>query len=125
MDTATSRCPECWGIIRPSGHTCPSHGTSTPGAKRPETKAERTERRRLGVLAALESGRYKTYGALAAEVGLSESREADYRNMHLTRTQWALGFGVGYIDTKTGYNYLIPVPIIDYSCMVEGKVYRG
>lgn len=56
---------------------------------------------------------------------LGDAAQADYRNMHLTRTQWALGFGVGYIDTTTGYNYLIPVPIINYSCMVEGRVYRG
>lgn len=56
---------------------------------------------------------------------LGDATQADYRNMHLTRTQWSLGFGAGYIDTKTGYNYLIPVPIIDYSCMLEGKVYRG
>ncbi len=35
---------------------------------------------------------------------------------------WTLGFGIGYLDTKTGIVYLSPVPIVKGTCMIEGKL---
>jgi len=38
---------------------------------------------------------------------------------------WNLGFGVAYLDTATQNVYSVPVPIIGYTCVVEGKLYSG
>jgi hypothetical protein len=35
---------------------------------------------------------------------------------------WALGFGVGYVRDN-GFVYLQPVPIVENSCCVEGKLF--
>jgi len=55
---------------------------------------------------------------------LGDVSAIDYRNKHLARTEWALGFGVGYMDAS-GVTYFTPIPIVDYSCCVYGTVYRG
>jgi predicted phosphodiesterase len=49
----------------------------------------------------------------------------DYQHKIKVRSRWALGFGIGYHQVKTGLVYLVPVPIVNYSCCVEGKVYRA
>lgn len=63
---------------------------------------------------------------VAASFGwLGDVDQVDYMNLAKARASWALGFGVGQLDTTTGYIYLTPVPILpDYSCCVHGKVYR-
>jgi hypothetical protein len=40
------------------------------------------------------------------------------------KKNWALGFGVGYLDPSTGYTYLTPVPIVRGTCMVNGELFR-
>lgn len=38
---------------------------------------------------------------------------------------WSLGFGLAYLEKATGNVHLQPVPIVDYRCAVEGKLYVG
>jgi predicted phosphodiesterase len=49
--------------------------------------------------------------------------EIDYMHQVKARKDWSLGFGTGYLDTKTGVVYLTPVPIINGTCLVEGVLY--
>lgn len=56
---------------------------------------------------------------------LGDVKHIDYMHRVKANRDWALGFGVGYIDTRTGITYLTPVPIIKYTCVVNGKLYRG
>lgn len=37
---------------------------------------------------------------------------------------WALGFGMGYLR-ENGFVYLQPVPIVEYSCVVEGRLFTA
>ena len=55
---------------------------------------------------------------------LGDVSKIDYRNHHLARTEWALGFGIGHMD-KDGVTYFTPIPIVDYTCCVNGKVFRA
>lgn len=61
---------------------------------------------------------------LAASFGwLGDPSEVDWL-YRAKVTAWAQGFGVGYLDTTTGYTYLTPVPIVNRTCCVEGRVFR-
>ena len=61
---------------------------------------------------------------IAAQFGwLGDTEAADYMHRMKARKDWALGFGIGYLDTKTGVVYITPVPIVNYTCVVEGKLY--
>jgi hypothetical protein len=61
---------------------------------------------------------------LSAQFGwLGDSRKVDYLQRAKVLKDWALGFGVGYFDRKTGYVYLTPVPIVNYTCVVNGQLY--
>lgn len=53
---------------------------------------------------------------------LGDQQYAKYFKKPL-RTQWQLGFGVGWLDPTTGYITNQPVPIIDGRCVVAGKVF--
>lgn len=45
--------------------------------------------------------------------------------MHRIRAHaWQLGFGLGYHERSTGVVHLVPVPIIEYRCLVEGRLIR-
>ena len=56
---------------------------------------------------------------------LLDVSKVDYLHQVRARKDWALGFGIGYHDPATGFVYLVPVPIVEYSCVVEGKLYRA
>ena len=56
---------------------------------------------------------------------LGDAKQADYMHRVRAARDWAQGFGIGYLDTNTGTVYLVPVPIINYTVVVEGKQYRG
>lgn len=56
---------------------------------------------------------------------LLDVQQVDYMQRIKAQTDWALGFGVGYLDPSTGYVYVVPVPIVDYTCMVNGEVFRA
>jgi predicted phosphodiesterase len=55
---------------------------------------------------------------------LGDRDKADYMHTIKARRDWALGFGIGY-RTASGVTYLQPVPIVNYTCVVEGKLYRA
>jgi predicted phosphodiesterase len=55
---------------------------------------------------------------------LGDLAEVDYMHADKARKDWSLGFGTGYLDTKTGYVYLVPIPIVEGTCVVEGKLYK-
>lgn len=56
---------------------------------------------------------------------LGDVERIEYMNKAKARAGWALGFGIGHHDPKTGFIYLTPVPILpDYSCCVQGQVFR-
>ena len=63
---------------------------------------------------------------VAASFGwLGDVERIDYMHRAKARASWALGFGVGTYNPKTGFMYLTPVPILpDYSCCINGTVYR-
>lgn len=53
---------------------------------------------------------------------LGDINEVDYMHKIKATREWSLGFGIGYLDPKTGVVYVVPVPIVNYTCLVEGKV---
>ena len=62
---------------------------------------------------------------VSAQFGwLGDSEQQDYLHQARARKDWTLGFGIGYLDPATGSIYLVPVPIINYTCVVEGKYYE-
>lgn len=60
---------------------------------------------------------------------LGDASKVDYMHRVNVNTNWALGFGVGYMHPDTGVNYLVPVPIVkagsQYSVMVNGRLYTS
>lgn len=76
-------------------------------------------------LAYVVEGNAKGEYKLSAQFGwLGDVKEADYMHRAKALKNWALGFGFGYIDDKTGIAYLNPVPIVGYTCVVNGKKYK-
>lgn len=54
---------------------------------------------------------------------LGDVSRVDYMHKVKANRDWALGFGIGYTNTATGAVYLQPVPIVNYTCVVGGKLY--
>jgi hypothetical protein len=62
---------------------------------------------------------------LSAQFGwLGDVEAIDYMHRVKALKDWALGFGVGYLHPETGRVYLQPVPIVGYTCVVNGKLYQ-
>lgn len=62
---------------------------------------------------------------LSAQFGwLGDANHIDYMQCAQVLKSWALGFGIGYYNPKTDFVYLTPVPLVDYSCVVNGKLYQ-
>lgn len=53
---------------------------------------------------------------------LGNVEEINYMHQVKARKEWSLGFGIGYLDVKTGNVYLVPVPIINNTVLIEGKL---
>lgn len=51
--------------------------------------------------------------------------QVDYMCLARARRDWALGFGVGYIEPSSGYVYLTPVPVVHGTCVVNGRLFRA
>jgi len=51
--------------------------------------------------------------------------QVDYMNLAKARKDWALGFGIGYLDPASGFCYLTPVPVVHGTCMVNGRLFRA
>lgn len=56
---------------------------------------------------------------------LGDARKTDYMHRIKALRDWALGFGIGYLNPETGAVYLTPVPIVNYTSVVNGKFYKG
>ncbi len=62
---------------------------------------------------------------VSAQFGwLGDASKIDYMHRANVAKNWALGFGIGYVDDRTGLVYLTPVPIVNGTCVVEGKLYE-
>lgn len=60
---------------------------------------------------------------VSAQFGwLGDFEQVDYMHRINARRNWAHGFGTGIHDTDTGYVYLRPHPIVNYSCEVDGTI---
>jgi predicted phosphodiesterase len=60
---------------------------------------------------------------VSAQFGwLGDVRQIDYLHSINAKRNWALGFGLGYHQIKTGYVHLVPVPVVNYTVAIEGKV---
>lgn len=55
---------------------------------------------------------------------LGDYRRIDYRHRMRARRDWVLGFGVGYV-LPSGVVFVVPVPIINYSAVVEGRLFKA
>lgn len=53
---------------------------------------------------------------------LGDVEEIDYMHQVKARKDWSLGFGIGYLDPQTGVVYLIPIPIINGTVLIEGNL---
>ncbi len=53
---------------------------------------------------------------------LGDVEQVDYMHRVKAVRDWSLGFGIGYLDPKTGVVYLVPVPIVNYTCLIEGEL---
>jgi len=63
---------------------------------------------------------------VSAQFGwLGDAEQVDYVHRVRALREWTMGFGYGYINRRTGYAYVIPVPIVDGTCVVEGRYYDG
>lgn len=63
---------------------------------------------------------------LSAQFGwLGKLKDIDYSHKIASTKAFVLGFGIGYRNPKSGVLYAVPVPIIDYTCCVEGVLYHG
>jgi hypothetical protein len=63
---------------------------------------------------------------LSAQFGwLGDVNTIGYMHRVKALKDWALGFGIGHLDPKTGFTYLQPIPIVEYSCVVNGKLYSA
>lgn len=63
---------------------------------------------------------------LSAQFGwLGDSRKVDYMQRAKVNKNWALGFGVGYLNPATGICYMTPVPIVKNTCVVNGRLYAS
>ena len=56
---------------------------------------------------------------------LGDARAVDYMHQVNVRKNWALGFGIGYHNPKNGVCYVTPIPIIKYTCVVNGQLFEG
>lgn len=67
---------------------------------------------------------------LSAQFGwLGDASQVDYLHRIQVKKNWALGFGVGYLERATGLVHLAPIPIVPrgsrYTCVVNGRLYEA
>jgi predicted phosphodiesterase len=63
---------------------------------------------------------------LAAMFGwLGDAGQVDYMHRIKIKRDWSHGFGLGYLNPQNGYTYLQPIPIVHYSAVVHGKLYKS
>lgn len=63
---------------------------------------------------------------LSAQFGwLGDVSQVDYMHNAVAKKNWALGFGVFHYEPKSGLVYVTPVPIVNYTCCVNGRLYKA
>jgi predicted phosphodiesterase len=63
---------------------------------------------------------------VSAQFGwLGDVEQVDYMHRVQAMKNWTLGFGYGYLNPRSGYVYLVPVPIVKGTCVVEGRLYSA
>lgn len=63
---------------------------------------------------------------LSASFGwLGDAEKIDYMHRVNVKKNWVLGFGIGYLEPISGIAYLTPVPIINYTAVVNGKFFSN
>jgi len=55
---------------------------------------------------------------------LGDVNQVDYMHKIKALRDWSLGFGIGYLEKSTGNIFLVPVPIVNYSVVIEGKLFK-
>lgn len=55
---------------------------------------------------------------------LGDYKRIDYRHRMRARRDWVLGFGVGYV-LPNGTCFVVPIPIVQYSAVVEGRLFQA
>ena len=62
-------------------------------------------------------------GQVSAQFGwLGDINQVTYMHKVNANRNWALGFGYGYHQLNTGYVYLVPAPIVNYTVAIEGTI---
>ena len=52
-------------------------------------------------------------------------KHIDYKHLMKARQEWTLGFGIGYRHVRTGITWFVPVPIVKYQAVVEGRLFKA
>lgn len=78
---------------------------------------------RFGYMIQGDASGDKHVGAMFGWLG--DAKQVDYMHNINVLKDWALGFGVGYLNPKNGYVYLVPVPIVNYSCVLNDTLYQS
>jgi hypothetical protein len=61
---------------------------------------------------------------VSAQFGwLGDVEQIDYMHRVQAKRNWTSGFGYGYRNPQSDYVYLVPVPIVNYTAVVEGRLY--
>lgn len=77
-------------------------------------------------MATIVEGNAKGETMISCQLGwLGDINQIDYMHQIRAMRDWSLGFGVGYHDLTTHNVHLVPVPIVNFSAVVEGVLYRG
>jgi predicted phosphodiesterase len=54
---------------------------------------------------------------------MGDIESVEYMHKIKVARDWTLGFGAGKYDPVTGYVYVQPVPIVEGTCVIDGKLY--
>lgn len=69
-------------------------------------------------------GNAKGVAHVSATFGwLGDIEQIDYAHRLKMSRDWVLGFGVGYLNPTNRFIYLQPVPLVEYTCVVEGRYF--
>jgi hypothetical protein len=56
---------------------------------------------------------------------LGDVDAVDYMSAARAKKDWCLGFGTGYYDPASGDSYLVPVPVVEKTVCVNGRLFRS
>jgi predicted phosphodiesterase len=54
-----------------------------------------------------------------------DAEKVGYKNKARARKEWALAFGIGYLEPSSGFVYLSPIPVVHGTCVVNGRLFRA